>query len=478
MALPTSAQIMAAIGLSCHNCNKVQELEVTGAGGPLLRCGGCHRVSYCSADWRHHKALCTVLQSVAQNIPAMENMAKIFPRSSQNDLKTLDDISEANTSRMGDLCEEALGRSLKDRERGILVYEPKCLACARTSIVLGAEARVPQSQPTNTELIPCPRCKTSFFCSEEHWSIVRPQHEAPCDDLPGGLSQCDMNRQNRVDAEFRTMVTAEQEKRFMWSAITRQSTWSSLKGTTWDGVLASDVRNAVAGTVFESRSASCVRRVSSLASISMTILYALEHLNVNTAWTMKDKLFIHMIGSPADFHPAVAYFEMYEAILHRLPKLRTLCLSGLYPSPALHLCFGRRSCAATAHPQRGFVITLSHGRPAFNRTYEGFFYNEAELFMPPDLCVASNSSIHAHTDPEQWRRTIKLLIDRGIPTVFTDYTRCSAEINHAILRECGAELVPSLTLVKNPFGDPMMNPNSERVHGFHGSNAWFAGAFR
>ncbi|KAJ7749977.1 hypothetical protein B0H16DRAFT_1460997 [Mycena metata] len=44
--------------------------------------------------------------------------------------------------------------------------------------------------------------------------------------------------------------------------------------------------------------------------------------------------------------------------------------------------------------------------------------NEAELFMNPDLCIASKSLTFIQHLPDQWRRTIQLLISRGIPTVF------------------------------------------------------------
>jgi hypothetical protein len=45
------------------------------------------------------------------------------------------------------------------------------------------------------------------------------------------------------------------------------------------------------------------------------------------------------------------------------------------------------------------------------------------------------------------------------------------------MRESGAELVPGLSGVRNPFGNMRMIPNYPVVHGFHAPNAWFTGGF-
>ncbi|KAJ7465407.1 hypothetical protein B0H11DRAFT_2006796 [Mycena galericulata] len=477
----TTAHFTATIGLSCYNCNKVDTLS--SQGSDLLRCSGCRRLWYCSTkcqkeDWRRrggHKALCNTLRSLESDAEAMAAVTKLFPQSSETDAYALGRLSVSHKRQMVDLCEKELKRSLKIREFDILSYEPRCLACARTTIVLRVEARLSKSESMGSELIPCPRCGMAFYCCEEHLNIARPLHHAP--DPKGGPSQCDMNHRSRVDLEFIAVLTPVETKRLMWRFIRRQSMWSPLKGMDWEAVIGGDVRQAVAGTACAVQLSGCIRRASSLESTAMTILYALEHLNSNTAWTTKSTLTIHMIGSPTDFDPDLAY--TYEAILHRIPRLQILhiyfcgpAVATVVPCPPVARCVTKELDACDeCYPKGG---TIFHH--FVTKNYTDFVQSEGTSFEPPDLCLATNTFLRTQ-DPAQWRKTIKMLVDRGIPSAFTAYDRRIAERNQDVLRDMGAKLIPSLSLVKNPFGDLIMNPNYNQLHGFHSPNGWFSGAF-
>ncbi|KAF7334488.1 MYND-type domain-containing protein [Mycena venus] len=476
MYLPTSADILAALGLSCSHCHKMNSSSEERG---LLRCSGCRRLAYCNnecqkADWRNHKAICQTLQLVEKDIEATSEMAAAFPEAAQNDLKTLDRISVAHADQMVALCEKLLQRSLTSREIDVISYEPKCLACARTDMILRTKAHMPEAESTGAVITPCERCKMSFGCCDEHWSVARALHQGPCDDLPGTVSQCDKNLEMCADVDYSAVLTAAQEKHFMWRIIQRQATWSPLTGCTWKEVIGSDVASAAAGTAFERHVPACTRRISSLASTAFTILYALEHLNTGVAWTEKSELTINMIiASPLDFFEA-GY--VYEAILHRAPKVKKLVFYFFLPKGVpgeISQAWASEICGDCASKTKGifnhFVMT---------RTFESFVHNEAELFVQPDLFIATSSTIIAEHDPAQWRRTIALLVARRIPSVFTTFSRRLAESGQAVMRECGAELVPSLSGVRNPFGDMKMNPNFDKVHGFHAPNAWFVGGFR
>lgn len=161
-------------------------------------------------------------------------------------------------------------------------------------MILQTEARMPEAESTGAVITPCERCKMSFGCCDEHWSVARALHQAPCDDLPGTVSQCDKNLEMCADADYGAVLTTAQEKHFMWRIIQRQAAWSALTGRTWKEVIGSDVASAAAGTAFERHVPACTRRISSLASTAFTILYALEHLNTSTAWTEKSELTINV----------------------------------------------------------------------------------------------------------------------------------------------------------------------------------------
>ncbi|KAJ6492404.1 hypothetical protein C8R47DRAFT_1120602 [Mycena vitilis] len=475
MYLPTSTDILAALALSCSHCHKV---NMSSEECGLLRCGGCRRLVYCNKDcqkanWRNHKAMCQSIQLVEKDVEATNSMAAAYPRAAQNDSETLDRISVAQASRMIVLCEKFLKRSLTSREISFIAYEPKCLACARTNMILQTETRMPEVESTATILTPCERCKMSFGCCDSHWSVARALHEVPCDDLPGTASQCDMNLQKFADATYGTVLTKAQEQHFMWRIIKHQTVWSPLTDRTWEQVIGCDVASAAAGTAFERHVPACTRRISSVASTAFTILYALEHLNDGTAWTEKTLLTINvLVSSPLDLSES-SY--VYETILHRAPKVKKVNFYFFLPMalPIVSQAWASETCSECT----------GTGREIFNhlvttKTFESFVYNEDELFVQPDLFIATGTTAIAQHDPAAWRRTIALLVSRRIPSVFTVFTRGSAEREQAVMRECGAELVPSLSGVRNPFGDVRMNPNFERVHGFHAPNAWFTGGFR
>ncbi|KAJ7251122.1 hypothetical protein B0H12DRAFT_649412 [Mycena haematopus] len=474
MSISSSIDILAALGLACSHCHKMK----SSSDAPLLRCGGCRRPVYCNAecqkaDWRHHKGMCQTIQAVEKDTKATSEMAAAYSQSAHNSFEILDRISIAHTQQMIDLCEKLLKKSLTMREYDFIVYEPRCLACARTDMILQTEPRMPQAESADAILTPCERCKMSFGCCDEHWDAVRALHQAPSDDLPGTVSQCDMNLEKCADVAYDSVLTKAQEKHLMWHAIKPQAAWIALTDRTWQDVIGNDVASAATGTAFVRHVPACTRRISSLASTAFTILYALEHLNPSAAWTEKSELTINILmGSPLDF------FEggfMYEAILHRAPKIKKLIFYFFLPMPSgpVSQAWGLDICSECTQ----------QGKEIFNhfimtKTFESFVHNEAELFVDPDLFIATSSSIIAHHDPALWRRTIALLVARRIPSVFTTFTRTSAESEQAVLRECGAELVPSLSGVRNPFGDMRMTPNPNKVHGFHAPNAWFVGAFR
>ncbi|KAF7338852.1 Zinc finger mynd domain-containing protein 17 [Mycena sanguinolenta] len=470
MHLPKSAEILAVLGLACSHCHKVKSSnDIPG----LLRCGGCRRIAYCKAecqkaDWRNHKAMCQAIQSVERDAEAARKMAAAYDPSTHNDIETLGRISSAHVDQMVALCEKLLKRPLSNCETNLLSYEPKCLTCARTDMILRT------ASSAGGILTPCERCNMSFGCCDEHWGVARALHQAPNDDLPGKVSQCDMNLQKPADVAYDTVLTKEQEKFFMWHAIKAQAVWTPLADRTWEDVIGIDVASGATGTAFERYVPACTRRISSLASTVFTVLYALEHLNPTTAWTEKSQLTINiLIGSALDF------FEggfLYEAILHRAPKVKKVILYFFLPTAVpgsvsqawkVDVCgdCGPKGRSIFSH----FIMT---------KTFESFVHNEAELFVDPDLFIATSSSVIAAHDSALWRRTITLLVARRIPSVFTTFTKNTAESGQAVMRECGANLMPSLTGVRNPFGDMRMNPNPDKVYGFHSPNAWFVGGFR
>ncbi|KAJ7186257.1 hypothetical protein GGX14DRAFT_485604, partial [Mycena pura] len=455
--------------LLSHSCSHCHKMNSSSEEPGLRKCSGCRRLAYCNngtchhstpsetADWRHHKAFCQTIQLVEKDTEATREMAAAYSQAAQNDLETLNLISIAHSDRFIALCTKLLQRPLTLREIDVIAYEPKCLAWyRRTNMVLQTEARMAE------------RCKMAFSCCDEHWRIARARHQAPCDTLPGTVSQCDRNLELCADADYGAVLTAAQEGQIMWRIIKRQAAWSALTGRTWEEVVGSDVASAAAGTAFALHVPAFTRRVSSLQSTAFTILYALEQLNIGTAWTEKSELTINMlIADPSDFDGA----SFHEAILHRAPKVKKVTFYFFLPIGIP----GAISSAWASEICRRYFNHLVQ-----TRTFESFVHNEAELFVQarPLHCAEQQRSLAAR-EPAQWRSDNRAARSRGVSQAFfTTASRRHAESGQAVLRECGAELVPSLSGVRNPFGDMRMKPNYNVVHGFHGPNAWFAGGFR
>ncbi|KAJ7749393.1 hypothetical protein B0H16DRAFT_1461172 [Mycena metata] len=360
---------------------------------------------------------------------ATNELAAVFSGPSADDTKSADRLALEYTAKVAELCEKMLGRPLARPELEFLRAQPKCTICARSDLILHGDVETPRKT-----LVLCSDYKLAFHCSDEHAESARLLHQAPSEELLGGLSQCQRNRQYVADV-------------------------TSLKELNWEAAIGGNVEAVILGTKFAGQGAACLRHVSSLGSTAMSILYVLEQLSTNTTWTAKSELILHFIGNLDDAFERPGY--MYEAILHRLLNLKMLSLFFFSPThfPGTSMAWETKVCGDCRINGAKIVNHFCV------RTYEGFIQNKAELFMNPDLCIASKSLTFIRHLPDQWRRTIQLLISRGIPTV-------------EFLQECAATLVQDLTMVKNPFADLLTIPDAGTVTRFEAHNAWFVGAFQ
>lgn len=196
----------------------------------------------------------------------------------------------------------------------------------------------PTSEPL-PHLSPCPRCDLSFCCSPAHWEVARPLHDGSCEDGHDGLSHCDINREVRADVKFADVINGfgGPAQEFTWAPERTASTWTTLNGTSWEKEFGDELRQSIRVPDAHSMGP-WIRAASDNLSMPMTILYALEQLNDDDAWTRKHTLTIHvrwfcpvlccavahpqqMIGaSMKEIQAAMAF----EEILHRLPEVKTL----------------------------------------------------------------------------------------------------------------------------------------------------------
>ncbi|KAJ7186118.1 hypothetical protein C8R46DRAFT_1026003 [Mycena filopes] len=485
--------ITTGLGLACHKCERVldpnNKLFDQNKATSLSACSGCRIIYYCSdvcqkAHWNDHKALCKVLRKIEEDLATTRDLAKAFrvPMPAEVSPAMLNKVSIAAwrscAKQVWDGIFKHANSHLDDDEGIVLAVEPKCLACARTGLILRVEARLSGGDASKLILKPCPGCKMAFTCSDAHWAAARDLHQAPDPELPDNLSQCRTNMQIRQDIDFRCVMSEKHFPVAMWWFIPRQEAWSALQPRTWEIVVGPGIAASPYGPVLgPTLVLPSVRLVSSLTTTTLTALYALEHLNSTTAWTKKSTLTIHVLGSLPDFHPGPAF--TYEAILHLVPNV-VFCnpevgAMGFVPPGTDTVVRDRDVCSSYFPLDR----KISHRYVA--KHYDDYVRASGASFHPPDLAIAINCYLTAN-EPDAWRRILELLAARHIPSVFTAYDQKAAERDLAHIREsCGgapAEFSPGLTMVKNPWASLPMHPSFDRVYGFHSPNGWLTAGFR
>ncbi|KAJ7667263.1 hypothetical protein B0H17DRAFT_1088895 [Mycena rosella] len=463
----------ARLGLACYKCFKEE-------GVRLSRCGGCHRISYCSPecqklDWKGHKPMCKALSAIENGKISMAAATLFFslPNEPTTDLNVLDKITNAHGSNMLRFCQLTLKRPATMAEGNIVGWEPRCMVCTRTDQLIRMEAAKngTTSEPL-AHLIPCPQCNISFCCSPAHWEAARALHHGPCEEGHDGLSHCEMNREVRGDVMFEEAIAGAHDEsgQFLWAPDRVKAAWSSLAAVSWVTELGDEMRSAI--RVPEERSmAPWIRAASDNLTMPMTILYALEQLKEDDAWTRKHTLTIHIIGAGMK---EIQGAMVFEEILHRLPEIKTLKLvlcGPELPGNRVPKVTQMDTCPDCTKGGRRRV----HEYVA--DTYHGYVESQGTKFEKPDLCIAFNSGA-SQESTHTWPATFKLLVGRKIPSVFTAYNREEAVGEAALLRGEGARLHPALGPVKNPWGSIKVIPEPNRIHGFYAPNGWFAGGFQ
>ncbi|KAJ7447651.1 hypothetical protein FB451DRAFT_1054349 [Mycena latifolia] len=438
----------ARLGLACYQCFKEENT-------PLSRCSGCHRISYCSIDWKQHKPMCKALEN--GNPLAVAILFFSLP----NEPTTA--YSQKVGAGRGGFRADLITRQPTMVEGNLVGWEPRCMVWCVFRLL----------HPS-----PCPQCNVSFCCSPAHWEAAHVLHHAPCEDGYDGLSHCEMNREVHGDVMFEeAMVSAyDASGQFMWAPDRVKSSWSALVRTSWASEF-SDLMCSSAGVPDSHPMAPWIRAAFDNLTMPMTILYALERLKADDAWTKKHTLTIHASSSfgVARFNfdaqqiigTATKEIEaalIFEEILHRLPEIKTLKLLLCGPEvPGLRIpkVIPTETCPSLA---------------CSRSTYHSYVQNQGTKFEKPDLCIAFNSG--ASQESHTWPATLKVLVERKIPSVFTAYNREEAEGEAALLRAAGARLLPGMGPIQNPWGSIKVIPEPNKIYGFYAVNGWLAGGFQ
>ncbi|KAJ2919080.1 hypothetical protein MD484_g1369, partial [Candolleomyces efflorescens] len=363
-------------------------------------------------------------------------------------------------------------------ERNLFAWEPRCAACGITDRMIRIRAKQEGQAPT--QLQKCMDCQTTFFCSPRHFALIKKTHGVVPIKGYGNLSQCQLNQQIREDVRFHNILSDAKSSispdaptaladsaPLTWAPERVLDTWSSIKGSTWEREFASYLDVPAGKAPF-------LRAASDGLALPMSIIYTLEMLNGD--WKPKDTLVIHVLGPSG---PEIQNAMVFEEIVHRLPGLKRLELLLCGPEminvnqtdagggPEMEL----DTCSNCRKDGRKRVQRLAAA------TYHEYIQLRGSSFKVPDLAVAFNSGA-SEVEYESWKATMKILVEKKIPSVFTSFNELEAEKEAAMLSELGAQLIPELGPCRNPWGSLLLKTEPGRLDGFYNSNGWFAGGFK
>ncbi|KAJ7817667.1 hypothetical protein B0H13DRAFT_1662503 [Mycena leptocephala] len=460
---------LAAVGAACYQCYSPASESVK-----LLKCSGCHLVSYCNSScqhesWPSHKHFCRVISSFEKE-PLLLSTAMWIGSSAPDEL-------EAQVTGRFSYCQRKLGRPLSPQEQPLLHFEPRCLSCCRTDQLIRVECSIDRSVLPHT-LIPCSNCRLTFAC-QNHWALVHTEHtQMLCEGGYDGLPQCVLNRELIEDDEWDATMLMQPElppqyaaplRTYRWIPARLENTWKSLRNVTWGQKFHAQLELDFPGAPFSPS----MRRMSDILSMPMTALYALECLNDNLDWTKKDVLTIHMIGAHSrELFNAICF----ENILHQLPevKLVRLIICGVLleshlgddmrGGPYEILCC--QDCKRRGR-MRGNEYYDSLSRPP---TQNGGSYSI------PDLAIPFNSGASEYVTG--WKETAAFLVANKIPSVFTAYTAEEAVADSRILLDAHAKLIPGLGPCRNPWGSLLGKKDIGQPRKFYSDNMCLAGGFK
>ncbi|KAJ3509515.1 hypothetical protein NLJ89_g5186 [Agrocybe chaxingu] len=266
-----------------------------------------------------------------------------------------------------------------------------------------------------------------------------------------------MNKLCFQDAIFGDFMAGAGQGPFTWAPERTKPEWQSVKGLGWDD-FAADLKEKMPETL-ENALEPMLRAASEWLSMPMSTLLGLEYLNEGDEWTRKDTLEIHVLGA-ADME--IMNSQVFEEILHRLPRVNALKLTFVGPellqfSGPQPRTLEMNTCTQCSR-QRRKGTQIHH-----LRKYHDLVKSEGPRFEKPDLAIAFNSD---------------LLIKERIPTMFTAFNEEEARGQVKIFQAAGATLLQGLMPRPNPWGSLLARVEPNKVVGYFAFNGWLSVGFR
>ncbi|KAF1922016.1 hypothetical protein BDU57DRAFT_511119 [Ampelomyces quisqualis] len=392
----------------------------------ILKCAGCRRAGYCSQacqklDWiAVHKKQCKVLKIINE-----EDLKDYSDRRTWADYRRV-------LIRYGHMIQAMT----EVRDTVFVVQaQPYCSGCYRSANQLSHR---------EITLNVCRDCRLLHHCSD-------------CPDShPKAMCKAYQD-QNKIE-HFRhglfentgkaSVIACTEVPRSNYKSFARSEGWydyyvnisdkAFIKGNTtpdFTSITSTVAKGGPDNKEFEEGRCMFLLFGTDTMTMPLTVIAALEDLQILDLPTIK----IHLLGATGREFLAMSCFE---EILHVVPSIQCLDIAAVGPSSLL--AGQGPSGYAPKYPLPCCPSCQSAGKSRPISAFQGLYHDFAKspYYEKPDLIVAFNSGFvdgdDANTD---WDKSIRLVVESGVPALFTTYNPREAWGEQSKMRRLGARFV-------------------------------------
>ena len=317
----------------------------------------------------------------------------------------------------------------------------------------------------------CSDCHLTFFCSQDcHRAGIDLHRQKECRVLQD-LAFSELFRLERFktdeDMDFMLPVPSPRSDYKPLSSISSwKQYYEEFSGYPFGHFLTDDFNPAGEGDDYI-RTCRIAKIATNASTYCLTILAGLESLISDLP--ARKELIIHIMGADAKDFGAL---KMTEDLLHLLPELRSLVICCIGPDVPIQgdgtdELMDIECCPECTHKGRTRRLLVKRN------LYHNFIKSSAFVKNPPDLVVAFNSGHHDEDSLKSWTPTLKAILERNIPALFTTYNESEAFQERISLGRLGARFVREPS--QNPWRGALAYPDKleGRYAVYHTNGFWY-----
>ncbi|XP_057653853.1 uncharacterized protein LOC130892442 [Diorhabda carinulata] len=387
----------------CHVCK---------ISGKLKRCSQCRSIAYCSQehqkfDWKYHKKFCAAMTRANSDCEFIA-------------IRNFEDLLTVKKIKFRLLC-KYLQRQLSIYENQICMFSRHCEICYSPNIYSE-----------------CDKCKSVFFCSDDHKFKFEHFHQKNCSEFKLNLEIGLFTKFNNEEVDLFVCDISKKLQTLPHSLSELVELYDKSSKHGYDDIMQK------------------LRKHDCLSPIA-TILYGLEQSNlIVDRIAVKDELTIHIVGGSI-YETVRQWRHMAELGFHWIHNLVKLDFMVIGPELDFDgtTVFTHQLCE-TCEQRKCQTMCSFHTQ---------LYHDKINHIKKPDAVVAFNSGLHTcyseklvNEDdlPEYlWANSIKYLVkNKNTPLILTAFTLKEIEKDVEVVKNhAESELKVLIPPSSNPFAD-------------------------